>query len=302
MIYTVTLNPSVDYVMECSDIKIGGLNRSAKESFFVGGKGINVSTMLKNLAVESICLGFTAGFTGEMIENTLTSMGIKQNFIRLSKGETRINVKLKGENETEINGSGPRAEKKEVDKLLGMLQKLNKDDVAVLSGSEIISDYNNLYELMAKSLNEAGVRFIADTSGRSLKSVLKHKPFLVKPNVYELEEFFGEKAENEEKIINLAVKLKKEGPENVLVSRGSKGAVIACKDNSVYSLPAPKGTKINTVGSGDSMVAGFVAGYMWYGDYEKAFLLSVAAGSATAFSENIASKEKVMELFEKISI
>ena len=302
MIYTVTLNPSVDYVMECPDIKIGMLNRSKKESFYIGGKGINVSIMLKNLAVESTCLGFTAGFTGEMIENTLNSMGINQNFIRLPQGETRVNVKLKGEDETEINGCGPKADKKEVNKLLDMLEKLNKNDLAVLSGSVIKSDFDNLYELMAQKLSNSNVRFIADTSGSSLKSVLKYKPFLVKPNVYELEEFFGQKAENEKEIVNLAFKLQKEGPENVLVSRGGQGAVIVCSDKSVYSLPAPKGKKINTVGSGDSMVAGFAAGFMWYGDYEKAFLLSVAAGSATAFSENIASKEKVMELFEKISI
>ena len=183
-----------------------------------------------------------------------------------------------------------------------MLEELNKNDLAVLSGSVIKSDFDNLYELMAQKLSKSGVRFIADTSGSSLKSVLKYKPFLVKPNVYELEEFFGQKAESEEEIVNLAFKLQKEGPENVLVSRGGQGAVMVCSDKSVYSLPAPKGIKINTVGSGDSMVAGFAAGYMWYGDYEKAFLLSVAAGSATAFSENIASKEKVMELFEKISL
>lgn len=302
MIYTVTLNPSVDYVMECQDIKIGKLNRSQKESFFIGGKGINVSIMLKNLAVESTCLGFTAGFTGEVIENTLNSMGINQNFIHLNEGKTRINVKLKGESETEINGFGPKAGKKEVNELLDMLEELNKNDLAVLSGSVIKSDFDNLYELMAQKLSKSGVRFIADTSGSSLKSVLKYKPFLVKPNVYELEEFFGQKAESEEEIVNLAFKLQKEGPENVLVSRGGQGAIMVCSDKSVYSLPAPNGRKINTVGSGDSMVAGFTAGYMWYGDYEKAFLLSVAAGSATAFSENIASKEKVMELFEKISL
>ncbi len=302
MIYTVTLNPSIDYVMECSDIKIGELNRSAKESSFIGGKGINVSIMLKNLAVESTCLGFTAGFTGEEIERKLKSMDINHHFVHLSKGETRINVKLKGESETEINGCGPKAENEEVEKLLDMLSELNKNDFVVLSGSEIKSDYDNLYELMAQKLSTLGVKFIADTSGKSLKSVLKYKPFLVKPNVYELEEFSGRKASNEKEIINLAVNLQKKGPENVLVSRGGNGAVMVCGDNSVYSLPAPKGKIINTVGSGDSMVAGFIAGYMWYGDYEKAFLLSVAAGSATAFSKGIGLKEDVIKLYKKISL
>ncbi len=302
MIYTVTLNPSIDYVMECGDIKTGMLNRSNNESFFIGGKGINVSIMLKNLAVESTCIGFTAGFTGEKIEKELNSMSIINNFVHIPKGETRINVKLKGKNETEINGSGPKAEKEEVYKLLDMLEKLNKSDLAVLSGSVIKSDFDNLYELMAQKLSTSGVKFIADTSGSSLKSVLKYKPFLVKPNVYEIEEFFNKKIKSEEELVSLAFELQNEGPENILVSRGKDGAVMVCGDKSIYSLPAPEGIKVNTVGAGDSMVAGFIAGYMWYGDYEKAFILSVAAGSATAFSENIASKEKVMKLFEKISI
>ncbi|MCJ7856581.1 1-phosphofructokinase [Lachnospiraceae bacterium NSJ-143] len=302
MVYTITLNPSVDYVMECENLKVGSLNRSGSESYFAGGKGINVSVMLNNLGIENTAMGFLAGFTGKEILNVLESKRIKNEFIFLSEGNTRINVKIKGPVETEINGIGPFIKNDGTNELLERFKSFNTGDIVIISGSEPKSEHGSIYKMLAEGLNKEGIGFIADTTGKSLRDVLPFNPLLVKPNKAELEEFFGKKAESEQELIELALKLQSNGAENVLVSLGKDGALLVSADHCVEKCRAPEGKKINTVGSGDSMVAGWTAGYIWYKDYKKAFMLSVAAGSASAFSENIASGEKVLELYKKISI
>ena len=259
MIFTVTLNPSIDYVVETENFKIGCLNRSKNEYAVAGGKGINVSCVLKELGVETKALGFAAGFTGNEIIRILNQKGIKNNFVVLEKGMTRINVKINGKNETEINGKGPGISEREFNWLREILEEAKKGDMLILSGSVPQSNVKDMYEKLAESANKKGIRFIADTEGKKLLSTLKYKPFMVKPNLKELEEIFGAKIETDEGIIAYGRKLQYYdggGAENVLISMGKEGAVLLCGDGRILRKKAPKGNVLSTVGSGDSMVAG----------------------------------------------
>lgn len=303
MIFTVTLNPSIDYVVETENFKIGCLNRSKNEYAVAGGKGINVSCVLKELGVETKALGFVAGFTGNEIIRILNQKGIKNNFVVLEKGMTRINVKINGKNETEINGKGPEISEREFNWLREILEEAKKGDMLILSGSVPQSNVKDMYEKLAESANKKGIRFIADTEGKKLLSTLKYKPFMVKPNLKELEEIFGAKIETDEGIIAYGRKLQYYdggGAENVLISMGKEGAVLLCGDGRILRKKAPKGNVLSTVGSGDSMVAGFAAGIEIYGDYEKAFKLACACGSACAFSIGTPTKEKINEVLRLI--
>ena len=303
MIFTVTLNPSIDYVVETENFKIGCLNRSKNEYAVAGGKGINVSCVLKELGVETKALGFAAGFTGNEIIRILNQKGIKNNFVVLEKGMTRINVKINGKNETEINGKGPEISEREFNWLREILEEAKKGDMLILSGSVPQRNVKDMYEKLAESANKKGIRFIADTEGKKLLSTLKYKPFMVKPNLKELEEIFGAKIETDEGIIAYGRKLQYYdggGAENVLISMGKEGAVLLCGDGRILRKKAPKGNVLSTVGSGDSMVAGFAAGIELYGDYEKAFKLACACGSACAFSIGTPTKEKINEVLSLI--
>ena len=303
MIFTVTLNPSIDYVVETENFKIGCLNRSKNEYAVAGGKGINVSCVLKELGVETKALGFAAGFTGNEIIRILNQKGIKNNFVVLEKGMTRINVKINGKNETEINGKGPEISEREFNWLREILEEAKKGDMLILSGSVPQSNVKDMYEKLAESANKKGIRFIVDTEGKKLLSTLKYKPFMVKPNLKELEEIFGAKIETDEGIIAYGRKLQYYdggGAENVLISMGKEGAVLLCGDGRILRKKAPKGNVLSTVGSGDSMVAGFAAGIELYGDYEKAFKLACACGSACAFSIGTPTKEKINEVLSLI--
>ena len=302
MIYTVTLNPSLDYVTE-SSIEKNCLNRSKREEYFAGGKGINVSLMLKNLGMESKALGFLAGFTGNETERILNEKGVGNNFIYLDEGFTRINVKIKNtEGETEINACGPYIKKPYIDMLLDLIGCMKKTDIIVMSGSEPKSDEESIYKAMAEKAFDCGIKFIADTTGKNLKEVIKYKPLLIKPNRKETEEYFGKKAESREEIINMALKLQKEGAERVIVSDGAEGAVFIGKEGKIYCTKAPEGKVINTVGSGDSMIAGYIYGMVRHKDEREAFKLAVSAGSATAFSKGIGEKEKVYEIYKSIKL
>jgi 1-phosphofructokinase len=299
MIFTVTLNPSIDYTMEADSFKIGCLNRSRGEFAREGGKGINVSCVLKALGIETKALGFVGGFTGKEIARLVEEKGIKNGFITVDRGITRINVKISGKNETEINGSGPEISEADFQRLWAMFDEAKKGDMFIFSGSAPKSAVKNVYERLAQRACEKGVSFIVDTEGQQLLSTLKYEPFMVKPNLKELEDIFGAKIETDEGIIAYGKKLqqgKTGGAQNVLISMGKDGAVLLCSDGRVLKTKAPKGKVISTVGSGDSMVAGFAAGMQLYGDYEKAFRLALAAGSACAFSRGMPEKGKIMEV------
>ena len=294
MIFTVTFNPAIDYVMQVGKISFGKTNRSQKEEIFFGGKGINVSAVLSELGKDNIALGFVAGFTGEALKKRLNEKGVQTDFIRLKKGNTRINVKLKGETETEINAVGPHIEKEELNRLFEKLEALKQGDTLVLAGSIPLSLPNDIYEQIAKSVQNKGVRLVVDATGNLLQNALKYKPFLIKPNCQELEEIVGKEIKTEEQLISAAELLKEKGAQNVLVSLGAEGAVLLAADGKVYRQSAFKVKAINTVGSGDSMLAGFLAGFDK--GYEYALKLGTAAGAATAALPALATKEKIEEI------
>ena len=304
VIFTVTLNPSLDYIVETENFKLGSLNRSRKESVVEGGKGINVSCVLNELGVETTALGFAAGFTGEEIIRRLDEKGISNKFVVLKNGLTRINVKINGKNETELNGIGPEVGESDFDELIKLFDDAKKDDIFVFSGSMPKSKIKNMYERMAFEARRRNIKFIVDAEGQNLLSTLKYKPFLIKPNLRELEEIFNTKIETDEGIIAYAKKLQcydGDGAENVMVSMGKQGAVLLCGDGRVMRCKAPKGSVVSTVGAGDSMVAGFAAGLKMFGDYEKAFLLAVSCGGACAFASGIPKKDKIESVFECIN-
>lgn len=302
MIYTVTFNPAVDYFVRTGDFAAGTVNRTLDEDIFFGGKGINVSIMLGTLGVESVALGFIAGFTGSAIEDGLRGMGINTDFVHLQRGFSRINVKIKGNEETELNGRGPEIDESALGRLFEKLGKLEEGDVLVLAGSVPASLPLDIYSRIMARLSNRGVLFAVDASGSLLRSVLPYKPFLIKPNHHELAEFFGEKALSEKEIIRLAGKLRDEGAQNVLVSRAGDGAILIDEDGNVHKSDAVKGKVINSVGAGDSMVAGFLAGWLKTGDYASALALGAAAGSATAFSTGIAGRELVENLSKSVNV
>lgn len=306
MIYTLTFNPAIDYIAEVNNLKMNEINRAISEKILAGGKGINVSIVLKSLGIESTALGFIAGFTGMEIKQRIEEFGVKTDFVYIPDKFSRINVKLQTSEfgtileETAINGEGPKIAEQEIDELMKKLDKIEKDDFIVISGSVSRNMKNDIYEKICSNINQKGAKIIADTTGEHLVNVLKYKPFLIKPNKKELEEIFKEEIYTDEEIIIYAKKLQEMGAENVLISMDREGAILINKDKKVLYSKAPKGKLVNSVGSGDSMVAGFLAGFMMYSDYEKALKMGIAAGSASAFSENLATKDEILYQLAKI--
>ena len=301
MIYTVTFNPSLDYIVSVNDFQLGLTNRTDSELILPGGKGINVSTILMNLGIDSTAFGFAAGFTGEEIIREVEAMGLRSDFIKIDSGISRINLKLKNIDGTEINGSGPEISEEKIEELLRKLDILGEGDILVLAGSIPASMPADMYSTIMERLQHKNVTFIVDATKDLLINVLKYKPFLIKPNNHELGELFDVKLTTREEVIPYGKKLQKQGARNVLISMAGEGAVLVAEDGSVYEAPAPKGTLVNAVGAGDSMVAGFTAGWIEKKDYRHAFYMGVSAGSASAFSEYLATKEEIMDLYEKVS-
>ena len=300
MIYTVTFNPSIDYIVTVEDFKEGFVNRTSEELMFPGGKGINVSIVLNNLGVKSKALGFIAGFTGEEIERRVREFGCDTDFIKLKEGMSRINVKIKADVESEINGGGPDISSEALEELYAKLDTLTTGDILVLAGSIPKTMPTDIYERIMERLQEKNVRFIVDTTGESLLKVLKYNPFLIKPNHHELGELFGVKLNSKEEVIEYARKLKDMGAQNVIISMAGDGAVLIDSNGGITTSNVPKGIVKNSVGAGDSMVAGFIAGYLNSEKVEDGFKLGVATGSASAFSEGLATKDYVYELLEQV--
>ena len=300
MIYTVTFNPSLDYIVSVEDFKLGLTNRTSSELILPGGKGINVSTVLGNLGIENTALGFLAGFTGKEIERRLKEMGVASDFIEINEGVSRINLKLKSIDGTEINGSGPVISPEDVEKLMEKLDKLGEGDVLFLAGSIPTSMPDDMYQKIMAKLDGKGVMIVVDATRDLLMNVLAYHPFLIKPNNHELGEIFDVELLTRESVVPYAKKLQEKGARNVLVSMAGEGAVLVAEDGSVYDAPAPKGELKNGVGAGDSMVAGFMAGWMEKQEYRHAFHMGVASGSASAFSENLATKEEIAGVYQQV--
>ncbi len=292
MVYTITFNPALDYVMKTEKLVSGQVNRSTSEYLVAGGKGINVSIVLNELGVENTALGFVAGFTGTEIERLLSEQKIKTDFVKLENGNSRINVKIKAETETELNAKGPEITENDLDKLLRKLEKVNENDFVVLSGSIPKGVDENIYCKIAEKVN---AKLVVDAEKKLLLETLKFKPFLVKPNHIELGEMFDVIINTSDDAIKYAKKLVDMGAENVFVSMAEKGGVMV-NGEEAFCMEAPKGKLVNSTGAGDSSVAGFIAGYIEVKDYEKAFKMGICAGSASAFSENLATKEEIIKL------
>lgn len=312
MIYTVTFNPAIDYVVKMDGLNVGETNRTVSEEYYFGGKGINVSIVLKELGVDSTAMGFISGFTGRSLEEGLQRQGIKTAFVELTedRGITRINLKIKsgGEDkltETEINGQGPAITTEAVDQLFGRIKALGEGDILVISGSVPSTMPEDTYERILSELSsedgKAGTRIpvVVDATGDLLMNVLSYRPFLIKPNNDELADMLGSPMDETEQIIEGAKELKKRGARNVIVSRGSKGAVMVTEEDEVIVQDPIVGKTVNTVGAGDSMVAGFLAGYIKEHSYKYALRLGTAAGSATACSPGLASKEEIERRMSK---
>lgn len=300
MIYTVTFNPAIDYVVRVEDFSLGQVNRSSREEIQFGGKGINVSVMLNHLGTDSCALGFLAGFTGKAIEDGLHRMGIRTDFIHLSQGMTRINVKLKAKEETEINGQGPGISQADFQKLLEQVALLRPGDTLVLAGSIPQSLPDDVYERIIQSLAGKDIQVVVDATRDLLCHVLKYQPFLIKPNHIELGEIFDRTLHTDEEIRECASLLQQRGARNVLVSMAGDGAILLDETGAFHKIAAPKGEVKNSVGAGDSMVAGFLAGYLQSRDYETALRTGAAAGSATAFSEGLAQRDEVQALLDRM--
>lgn len=298
MIYTVTFNPSLDYVIQVDKLVPGEINRTTHEAVYPGGKGNNVSVILSNLGHSSKALGFTAGFTGEALENMLKEFGCDTAFIRLPEGSTRINVKINAGEETEINGQGPVITEEAQQALFEQLDALKKEDILVLAGSIPNTLPSDIYERILEHLQGRGIHFVVDATKELLLKVLKYHPFLIKPNNHELSEMFGVTLKTRDEIVTYAKKLQEMGAKNVLVSMAGDGAILLTEDGIIYKAKPPKGKVLNSVGAGDSMVAGFLTGYLNTGEYEKAFRLGVVTGSATAFQYWLATKEDIVALME----
>lgn len=300
MIYTITFNPALDYISKVDNFEIGKINRTKEEKILPGGKGLNVSTVLKNLGFQSTALGFIAGFTGKELKTEIEKYGIQTDFIEAKEGITRINVKISSNVETALNGNGPIITEEDIEKLLEQISGFNNEDIVILAGNIPKGIKNNIYEIICSKLEKNGVTFVVDSTKELLINVLKYKPFLIKPNKEELEETFKEKIETNEDIVKHAQKLQDMGARNVLISLGGDGAILITETKEVYYSKAPKGKVLNTVGSGDSMVAGFIAGYQKNRDYSEAFKMGIAAGSASAFSMNLATLPEVESLLKEI--
>ncbi|MCR4782629.1 MAG: 1-phosphofructokinase [Lachnospiraceae bacterium] len=298
MIYTVTLNPSIDYIADVENFEVGEVNRTCKEIMYPGGKGINVSIVLKHLGFENTALGFTAGFTGNEIKRMLETEGINTDFIEVKDGISRINLKLRSNGETEINGMGPRVSKENIEELFSKIDKLKEGDVLVLAGSIPSTMPETMYSDIMKRLMDKKVLIAVDATKDLLMNTLSYHPFVIKPNHKELGEIFGVKLETAEEILPYAKKLQEKGARNVIVSMGKNGAMMVDENgdwryNGTFDKPV-----VNTVGAGDSFVAGFTAGYLATKDYEKAFYTGLCSGSASSYSEELAKKEEVKELLD----
>lgn len=300
MIYTVTFNPALDYILELDKLEIGKIQKSKTELILPGGKGINVSTVLTNLEVENIALGYKAGFVGAEIERLLKNMNVKTDFIDLEEGNSRINVKISAEEETAINTNGPQISENKILELLEKLKSLTENDYLVLSGSIPSSIKDDIYERICGIVKEKNVKIVVDATRNLLVQALRYKPFLIKPNNEELGEIFGVEIHTKEDAYVYGKKLKEMGAQNVLVSMGKTGAALIDEAGQEYFLKSPEGKRVNTVGSGDSMVAGFIAGFLKYKNYNDALKMGVSAGSASALSKYLATKEEVYNLFNNI--
>ncbi len=301
MIYTVTFNPSLDYIVAVDDFQLGMTNRTSFEQILPGGKGINVSIVLKNLGFENTALGFIAGFTGDEIRRRVEEIGCLSRFIPIEEGISRINLKLRSIEGTEINGQGPKISDEKIQALMTILDGLTESDVLILAGSIPASMPETMYMDIMKRLADKNILIAVDATRDLLVNVLQYHPFLVKPNNHELGEIFGVELKTRSEVIPYAKKLQDMGARNVLVSMAGEGAVLAAEDGSLFETPAPKGKLVNGVGAGDSMVAGFIAGWLERGDYQYAFKLGVASGSASAFSELLATKEEIKTLYHSIN-
>lgn len=299
MIYTVTFNPAIDYIIHTGKLEHGAVNRSKYEDIYFGGKGINVSMILSELGIKSKAFGFVAGFTGKAIEEGVSSAGIETDFVHLDKGFSRINVKIKSEKETELNAQGPEIPKEKLEELFKKLDEIQSGDTIVLAGSIPSSLPSDIYEEILDYLKDKNIRVVVDATKSLLMNVLKYKPFLVKPNNFELGEMFGVELKIVDEIIEYAKKLKDLGAVNVLVSMAGDGAVLLDENGETHICGVCKGTVKNSTGSGDSMVAGFLAGSE-KGDYEYALKLGTAAGGATAFSDGLAKKDDIFKLIEQL--
>ena len=299
MIYTVTFNPAIDYVVRTDSIKLGCTNRAVSEELYFGGKGINVSAVLAELNVKSKALGFTAGFTGEAIEKGVKDMGIEADFVHLSSGNSRINVKLKATEETEINGQGPCISEEALAALFAKLENIGIGDTLIPAGSIPNSLPSDIYEKILERLSGRDIRFVADATGKLLMNVLKYRPFLIKPNNFELGDFFGVEIITDDDTIKYATELQKMGAQNVLVSMAEKGALLLDEKGYTHRCGVCKGELKNSVGAGDSMLAGFIAG-IDCGDYDYALKLGTACGGATAFSYGLAKMNLIDELMQQL--
>ena len=300
MIYTVTFNPSLDYIVSTNNFELGKTNRTTYEQMLAGGKGLNVSTVLKNLGIENKALGFIAGFTGKEIERMTKESGLNCDFITLEHGFSRINVKMKDFDGTELNGMGPVISKEALEQLMIQLRTLKKGDMIVLAGSIPSSMKHSIYHDIMAELTLNGVEFVVDATKDLLLNVLEYRPFLIKPNNHELGEIFDVELKTKHSVIPYAKKLQEMGARNILVSMAGEGAVLLSEDGEVFMLGAPKGTLVNAVGAGDSMVAGFLAGWIESNNFYHAFKMGVASGSASAFSELLATKEEIQKVYQLI--
>lgn len=302
MIYTVTFNPSLDYIVSVKDFRPGMTNRTSSELMLAGGKGINVSIVLGNLGIKSTALGFIAGFTGDEIVRRLHNGGINSEFIKINDGISRINIKLKSIDGTEINGQGPHIDSSHIEQLMNRLRRLESGDVLVLAGSIPAGISDNIYKDIMDMLKDKGVQIVVDATSRLLTNVLEYNPFFIKPNQHELGDIFNVTLNTQEEVIPYALELKKMGAVNVCVSMGGKGAILVADDGNVYKAKAPDGILKNSVGAGDSLVAGFLSSWIEKKDYEYAFRKGVATGSASAFSERLATNGEVNDLIGKVTI
>lgn len=300
MIYTVTFNPAIDYNIKVDNLLPGTVNRTSYEAIYYGGKGINVSIILNRLSVDNIAYGFIAGFTGKEIERGLNQCGIKTDFISLENGVSRINVKIKSVHETEINGQGPDIPQKAINELFEKLDSIKSGDILILAGSIPQTLPSDIYQQIMERLNNKGVDFVVDATKDLLVNVLKYHPFLIKPNNFELGEIFGRVLKGDNEIISCAKELQKQGARNVLVSMGGNGAILVTESGGQHRIGIIEGEVKNTVGSGDSMVAGFVAGWLKEHNYRYALELGTAAGTATAFSDNLGTYDEIMQNLKTI--
>ena len=303
MIYTITFNPALDYIVRLDYLKTGTINRTTQEYVLSGGKGINVSIVLNNLGMDTTALGFIAGFTGEEIVTQLKNFGVKEDFIRLREGLTRINVKVKAsDEETEINGRGPIIGADELEALYKQLDALTEKDTLILAGSIPSSLSSDMYELIMDRLQHKNIRIVVDATKDLLTKVLPYKPFLIKPNNHELSEIFGRTLATKDDLVEAAKALQEKGAQHVLISMAGDGAILVAADGTVYTSPAPKGILVNSVGAGDSMVAGFITGYEKTGKLQEALYWGISSGSASAYSENLATLEEVETLLSQVRV